>query len=198
MCRNLVYLALVLVFCLASSMSASTIIWVSGAFDDNGDGEPDDQPWMDLLEANGYTVDASFRSQEGRTLDDDKIAALNAADLIIVSRNSSSGDYDEGEEITQWNSITAPLMLMGVHISRNSRWLWVNTTSLPNLSDSSIDIIEAGHPIFAGVPNGAQITVGDVGPTTFVGITDMGNGTVLAQVEGEDATWIAEWETGVE
>ena len=198
MCRNLVYLALVLVFCLASSMPASTIIWVSGAFDDNGDGEPDDQPWMDLLEANGYTVDASFRNQEGRTLDDDKIAALNDADLIIVSRCSNSGDYDEGDEITQWNSITTPLMLQAMHISRSSRWLWVNTTSLPNLSGSSINILESGHPIFAGVPNGTQILDGDVGPTTFVGITDMGNGTVLAQVEGEDATWIAEWETGVE
>ena len=180
-------------------MPAANIIWVSDAYDDNADGEPDDQPWMDLLEANGYTVDASFRNQEARNLDDDKIAALNAADLIIVSRNSDSANYaSDATEITRWSSITAPLMLQAVHIARNTRWLWVNTESLPNLSDSSIDIIEAGHPIFAGIPDGAQITVGDVGPTTFVGITDMGNGTLLAQVEGQDATWIAEWETGVE
>jgi len=199
MCRSLLYLVLILVFCLASSMPASTIIWVSGAFDDNADGEPDDQPWMDLLEANGYTVDASFRSQEARTLDDDKIAALNAADLVIVSRNSDSANYaNDATEITQWSSITTPLMLMGVHISRNSRWLWVNTTSLPNLSDSVIDIVVPGHPIFAGIPDGSQITDGDVGPSTFVGMSDMGNGTLLASVEGTGETWIAEWETGVE
>ena len=199
MCRKWLSFILVLVFCLVSSVPAATIIWVSDAYDDNADGEPDDQPWMDLLEANGYTVDASFRNQEARNLDDDKIAAFEAADLIIVSRNSNSGDYaSDATEITQWSSITTPLILQAMHIARSSRWLWVNTTTLPNLSDSSIDIIESGHPIFAGIPDGAQITDGDVGPTTFVGITDMGNGTLLAQVEGEDATWIAEWETGVE
>ena len=187
MCRKWLSFILVLVFCLVSSVPAATIIWVSDAYDDNADGEPDDQPWMDLLEANGYTVDASFRNQEARNLDDDKIAAFEAADLIIVSRNSNSGDYaSDATEITQWSSITTPLILQAMHIARSSRWLWVNTTTLPNLSDSSIDIIESGHPIFAGIPDGAQITDGDVGPTTFVGITDMGNGTLLAQVEGGD------------
>jgi len=179
-------------------MPAATIIWVSDAYDDNGDGEPDDQPWMDLLEATGYTVDASFRNQEGRTLDDDKIAALEAADLIIVSRCSNSGSYDDGDAIAQWNSITTPLMLQAMHIVRSSRWLWLNTTALTNLSGSSISITEAGHPVFAGIPDGAQILDGDVGPTTFPSLTDMGNGTMLAQVDGTDAAWIAEWETGVE
>jgi len=180
-------------------MPAANIIFISGAYDDNADGEPDDQSWIDLLEANGYTVDESFRNQEARTLDDDKIAALNAADLIIFSRNSDSGNYaSDATEITQWSSITAPMILKSVHTARSSRWLWVNTDTLPNYSDSAIDILETGHPIFAGIPNGAQITDGAVGPSTFVGITDMGNGTVLAQVEGQDATWIAEWETGVE
>jgi hypothetical protein len=193
------FLFLLLVFGLMSSGHAATIIWVSDAYDDNADGEPDDQPWIDLLEAKGYTVDTSFRNQEGRTLDDDKISALNAADLIIVSRNSNSGDYaNNATEITQWNSITAPMMLQAMHIARSSRWLWVNTTNLPNVSDASIDIIEAGHPIFAGISDGAQLQDGDVGPTTFVGITDMGNGTLLAQVEGTGEAWIAEWETGVE
>ena len=199
MYKKLTFLALALLLCFAATVNAVTIIWVSDAYDDNGDGEPDDQPWIDLLEANGYTVEPSFRNQEGRTLDDDKIAALNAADLIIVSRNSNSGDYaSDATEVTQWNSVTTPLMLQAMHIVRNSRWLWLNTTSLTNLSGSSISINETGHPIFAGVPDGVQILDGDVGPTTFPAVTDMGNGTLLAQIDGEDATWIAEWETGVE
>ena len=199
MYKKLTFLVLALALCLMTTVNAATIIWVSDAFDDNADGEPDDQPWMDLLEAQGYTVDSSFRSQQGRTLNNDKIAALNAADLIIVSRNSDSASYaNDATEITQWNSITTPMILQAVHIARNSRWLWVNTTNLPNASGPSIDIIEAGHPIFARIADGTQMLDGDVGPTTFVGITDMGNGTVLAQVEGQNATWIAEWETGVE
>ncbi|MEJ2704483.1 MAG: hypothetical protein P8Z79_18770, partial [Sedimentisphaerales bacterium] len=92
-----------------------------------------------------------------------------------------------------------PLMLQAMHIIRNSRWLWVDTTTLPNLTGPSIDIVEPSHPIFAGVPDGAQLLDGDVGQTTFVGITDMGNGTLLAQVADQaDTAWIAEWEPGVE
>jgi hypothetical protein len=199
MSKKLMLLVLLLIFGLMSSANAATIIWVSDSYDDNTDGGPDDQAWIDLLEAEGYTVDLSFRNQEGRALDANKIAALNAADLIIVSRNSDSTNYaSDATEITQWNSITAPLILQAVHIARNTRWLWVNTDVLPNLSDSTINIIETGHPIFAGVQNGAQLTDGAVGPTTFVGISDMGNGTLLATVEGTGETWIAEWKTGVE
>ncbi|MBN2592016.1 MAG: hypothetical protein JXA81_00810 [Sedimentisphaerales bacterium] len=199
MFRRLICLFFMLAFCLVSSAHAATIIWVSDSYDDNVDGEPDDQPWVDMLEANGYTVDLSFRNQEGRTLDDNKIAALNAADLIIISRNSDSGNYaSDATEVTRWNSITAPLILQAMHFSRNSRWLWVNTTTLPNYSDSAINIIKAGHPIFAGVQNGAQITDGNVGPSTFVDISDLGNGTLLATVEGTGEAWITEWETGVE
>ncbi len=198
MLKRLVFLAFVLMMVLMPSAHAATIIWVSDSYDDNADGAPDDQPWIDMLEANGYTVDLSFRNQQARTLDDDKIAALNAGDLIIVSRNSNSGDYDDGNEISQWNSLTAPIILQAMHFARNNRWRWVDTTTLPNLSGSSIDIVAAGHPIFAGVTNGAQLLDPDVGPSTFVGSADMGNGTLLAQVKGDGATWIAEWETSVE
>ena len=199
MCKKLMFLVLALAFCLMTTANAATIIWVSGAYDDNGDGEPDDQPWIDWLEANGYTVDTSFRSQESNTLNDDIVATMNAADLIIISRNSNSGDFaSDATEITQWNSITTPIINSSTHIVRNSRLLWVDTTSLPNIEGPPIDIIEPSHPIFAGVSDGALLLDGDVGPTTFVGITDVGNGTLLAQVEGQDTSWIIEWEPGVE
>jgi hypothetical protein len=95
MSKKFIVMALVLGFCLTPSVHAATIIWVSDSYDNNGDGEPDDQGWIDLLEANGHTVDLSFRDQEGRTMDDAKIDVLNAADLVISSRNSDSGSYDE-------------------------------------------------------------------------------------------------------
>jgi len=90
MSKNLFCLVLLLAFCMASSVQAANIIWISGFFDDNGDGGPDDQAWVDMLEAQGYTVDYTPGWED---LDDDKVAALNAADLIIISRNSNSGDY---------------------------------------------------------------------------------------------------------
>jgi len=64
-CGGLVYLVLVLAFCLASPVDAADIIWVSDFYDDDGDGVTDDQGWVELLEAQGYTVDYTMdcRSQ---------------------------------------------------------------------------------------------------------------------------------------
>ncbi|MCP4610624.1 MAG: LamG domain-containing protein [Planctomycetes bacterium] len=188
-----------------------TIIWVSDFFDDNGDGVPDDQSWVDLLEAQGYTVD--YTSNIGAsgvslgygywsTLDDDKIAALNAADLIIVSRNSNSGDYANGDESTQWNSVTTPIILQAMHIVRSNRWQWLDTTTLRNLPGFAADILAADHSIFDGVVPSAQVLDGTVELTTFPEITGVGvgNGTLIAKVPVPDAdvAWIVEWEAGVE
>ena len=197
MYKKITFLALALTLCLVTTVNAATIIWVSDAFDDNGDGELDDQPWMDLLEANGYSVDPSFRNQEGRTLDDDKIAALNAADLIIVSRCSGSGNYDDDDEPTQWNSVTTPLILEAMHIIRSSRWLWVDSGSTTNLDSPMMDILAPDNPIFAGVTSPVKVLDEAVGQTSFIDVADVGNGTLLAQTDG-GLPWIAEWETEVE
>ncbi|MCP4260925.1 MAG: hypothetical protein GY774_25955 [Planctomycetes bacterium] len=198
MSKHLICLALLLAFCMGSSVHAANIIWVSGFFDDNGDGEPDDQAWVDMLEAQGYTVDYTPGWED---LDDDKIAALNAADLIIISRCSNSGDYDDdATEISNWNSITTPIIQSSTHLIRSSRWLWFNTTTLPNISDAVVDILATSHPIFDGVTSPVQITDGVVGPTTFADITGVGagNGTWLAKVTDSEVAWIVEWEEGVE
>ncbi|MFB0555303.1 MAG: LamG domain-containing protein, partial [Phycisphaerae bacterium] len=181
-----------------------TIIWVSDFYDDDGDGITDDIGWVELLEAQGYNVDYTMGAAVGdgywRTLDDDKIAALNAADLIIVSRCSDSGNYDDGDEVAQWNSVTTPIMLQAMHIVRNTRWRWLDTESLPNISDAVVEILAPDNPIFAGVASPVQVGDGLVGPTTYVDITGVGvgNGTLLAQLADTEVAWIIEWEAGVE
>jgi len=177
------------------SATAANIIWVSGTYDDNGDGAPDDEAWVDMLEALGHTVD--YNGTYWRTLDDDKIAALNAADLVIISRNSNSGDYDDGDEPTQWNSVTTPILNCAAHLIRSSRWRWLDTTTLPNLSDAVADILAPDHPIFAGVASPVQVMDGAVGPSTFPDVADVGNGTLLAQTT-DGLPWIVVWEPGVE
>jgi hypothetical protein len=169
--------------------SAGNIIWVSDAYDENPDGIPDDQGFVDLLETAGYTVDYAKNAPGNgywRTLDDDKIATLNATDLIIVSRNSNSGDYADGDEVAQWNSITTPIILNSTHIVRNSRWKWLDTGDTSN--HAPIMVLADGTTINAVDPA--------VGQCSFALIEDAGNGTVLAT--GEGLVWIAEWEAGVE
>ena len=198
MCKKLIYLVLVLAFYLASSVHAANIIWIAGIQDDNGDGSPDDQAWVDLLEAQGHTVD--FQRGTWEQLDDSKIAALNDADLVIVSRCSYSSSYDDGDEVAQWNSITTAIINSSAHLTRSSRWRWLDTTTLPNFSDAVVDIVAADHPIFAGVTSPVQITDGAVGLTTCADISSVGagNGTLLARVTDTEAAWIVEWEAGVE
>ncbi|MCP4607955.1 MAG: hypothetical protein GY845_04495 [Planctomycetes bacterium] len=204
MCKQSIYLVLVLAFCLTSSVYAANIIWVSDFYDDDWDGITDDQAWVELLEAQGYMVDCTMGAGVGngywRILDGAKIAALNAADLIIISRNSNSGDYDDVDEIYKWNSITTPIISNSTHMTRSSRWRWFNTTNVPNLYNTVVDIMAPGSTIFTGVTGPVQITDGTVGPSTFVDISSVGvgNGTLLAKVRDLYMAWIVEWEAGVE
>jgi hypothetical protein len=164
------------------------IIWVSDGYDDNGDDAADDLEWVDILEAEGYSVDYQINALgDGywRTLDDDKIAALNAADLIIVSRNSNSGDYNNDDEVAQWNAVTTPLILSSTHIVRSSRWKWVDSTTILSLTP---EMVLADGTAIPGIN-------AEVGPGSFID-SDPGNGEVLAT--GDGLPFIIKWEAGEE
>jgi hypothetical protein len=107
-----------------SSVFAADIVLVGEAHDYDVDGIQDDQQLVDWLVAEGHSVDVQY--DNWTTLNPDKMEVLNAADLIIVSRTCNSTLYDEGNEPTQWNSATTPLILMQALITRSNRWKWVN------------------------------------------------------------------------
>jgi hypothetical protein len=185
-------------------VSAPTIIWVSDAYDDKPDGVPDDQGWVDFLRARGFNVDYQMGPALGdgywRTLDDAKIAALNAADLVIVSRNLNSGDYNNGNERDQWNGLTVPLISMAMHPLRSSHWKWFNTTTI-NTAVPLMQPADPANPIFAGATLDANGLIEALGPTlgsSFPGVTDAGNGTVLATRADTGEVWIAMWTAGTE
>jgi hypothetical protein len=205
MSKKCLFLFLVLGLCLTPQVQAQNIIWVSGDHDDNGDGEPDDIGWIEFLRDSGYTV-AFEPGGPWEDLDDTEIAALNDADLVIVSRDSNSGAYDDSDdEIATWNGITSPLILMNVYIARNSRWLWIDGTSLKaDAGTPLVTAVDVHHPIFSGVTMDADFnvdiwdqTVGSGTVSMYAGI-ELGNGTLIAKEDGEDVTVIAEWEPGVE
>ncbi|MCP4612885.1 MAG: hypothetical protein GY845_29685 [Planctomycetes bacterium] len=209
MSKTMIYFIMVLSFCFVSSVNAANIIWVSDWYDELADGVSDDQKFVEVLEAHGHTVDnqeaPNFGEGYWRTMDADKIAALNAADLVIVSRNSNSGDYDDDNEIDQWNSITTPMIVMTPYFTRSSRWLWVDNTSLAgDGSTPTLQAVNAAHPVFIGVnldtKNQVDIfdqTVGS-GTVSFYDSIDVGNGTLIATPVDQERTIIAEWEAGVE
>ncbi|MCP4613571.1 MAG: hypothetical protein GY845_33185, partial [Planctomycetes bacterium] len=99
---------------------------------------------------------------------------------------SNSGDFDDGDEVAQWNAVTTPIILSSTHIVRSSRWKWVDSTSILNLAPAMMDLAD-----------GSQIPGmnAEVGPSSFIDAV-VGNGTVLAT--GDGLPWIFEFEAGVE
>jgi hypothetical protein len=205
MCKKLIYMISVLVpaLCLMSSAYAAEIVVVNEAHDYDNDGNQDDHQLVEWLEAEGHLV--VVQHDNWTTLDPGKIEVLNAADLVIVSRTCNSTLYDEGDEPTQWNSVTTPLILMQALITRSNRWKWINSSSANSLGGSpALEVIEPDHPIFTNVTLGAGNLVQVVDPaigsghTSSVSANNVGNGTLIAKEEGTDLPWIAEWEAGVE
>lgn len=202
----------------SSAARSGNIIWVSDAVDQSGDGKPDDQAWVDMLKARGYNVDytegAAPKEGYWRILDNDKVAALNAADLIIVSRCTGSSLYVNDDEPKKWNSVKTPMILLSAYFARQQCWSWLDTRSPgvalwpgrpPSHSDvSTLLALVPHHPIFKDVPldskNQVKIfdqTVGS-GKVSFNAIADVGNGMLIAKPSDQDWTFIAEWEPGSE
>jgi hypothetical protein len=227
--KELLVCFLVSVFCLTAPGSAAmNIIWVSDAHVPAADlagGDnvapdwqavetPWDQPWVDLLVSQGHSVDytkgADFGDGFWRTLDEDKIATLNAADLVIISRDTSSGSYNNDDEGSQWNSVATPMILMNSYLARSSRWKWFDTTS--NTGGGDAPLMDAAPP-FEALFQDLEVLDGSVGKgdTSFILAKDAGNGMAIGLVDtdfpseaegGVDdlaaSIWLALWDEGVE
>jgi len=187
------------------------IILVTEAIDWDLDGLRDDHTLETFLVSEGHSVDV--RPNYWKVLTPDKIAELNTADLIIFSRLAWSSRYDEGNETTDWNSLTTPLLLMNPYFARNTHWKWVNSGIRGETPHIHAVAVRPNHPVFRGVPLTAyDPTVPDgplnvvqmidplvgTGLTSFIGGTNMGNGQLIAKPVGVEMGWIAEWDVGVE
>ncbi len=209
--RQLVLWSLVSALALGSAVQAANIIWVS---DNKGFGsvEPNvaaDQGWIDLLTAQGHNVIYKNQheyvdgQQYWRTLDPNKIAELEAADLVILGRNADSGSYSTAadNEPNQWNAVTTPLLSLSAHMSRvGGKWGWLNGTGTLRAKETKMRVLDPNHPVFAGVaidPNGdVAATSGQYNMDWVKDVTDAGNGKILAQRPSDGLICIATWEAG--
>ena len=203
--RRLALLVLAMGLCLGAATHAANIVLVNEAYDVDGNGIQDDLRLEEFLVGLGHQVD--IQRGNWTTLDAAKIATLNAADLIVVSRSIGSGNYDDDStEIANWNGLTAPLLLLTPYLSRgtssNYRWYWVNSAAVNNLIGPMMQVVVPTHPIFKGIPLDASNLVDVVdgttgtGQTSFAGTTDVGNGTLLATTATGGNSWIVEWQPG--
>ncbi len=174
--------------------------------------EASDKGYTDLLKVNGYTVTRFL------TANDVDVSTLPPADLIIIGRAVSSGNYQQANETVAWNGISKPVMILGGYILRNSRLgFTAGGTMVDTVGDVKLTVTDPSHPIFAGIALDANNTMANVyaGIESFVGQdppivqrgisvnTDAaaGNGTVLASIAtAEDPAVggliIGEWKAG--
>jgi hypothetical protein len=184
-----------------SDAMAEKIIWVAGTYK-GADSLITDQPFIDMLVSHGYQVQVERETMKGNPLTAEQLAVLESADLIIVSRATSSGDYIDP---AGWNSISKPLILNNVYLARQGRWFWANTDNLEGSGDSGSPVFSADeptHPIFTGVTIDADgsvavldTTVG-TGNTSLISCLDFGDGQLIASSMRTLSETIVYWETG--
>jgi hypothetical protein len=217
MCQRIVLFCLVLALFSISSVHAANIVWISEIMDETVDGVQDgiqdDQQWVDILRDYGHEV---YTNPGGwADLDPNEIELMNNADLVIFGRSTNSGGYaGDTAEVTTWNSITTPLILMNAYLLRSNRWRCMNTTVMGGLETAGLstyypasvemEVVDLSHPMFTGIqldennrfhaldPNA------DSGNFSIIGSNDVGNGTLIAKPADRDWAFIAEWQAGVE
>lgn len=134
------------------------VIFVSAQHPSTADvNVPSDKGFVDLLEAAYYEVDYTPGTVVGtsywETLDPNKLAALDAADLVIVGcDNNSAGVTTDAAEIAAWTNVKAPVMLMSSYIAANNRWKWINSsTQDARIPYYMIKALDKANPIFKSV-----------------------------------------------
>ncbi len=202
MLRKLMFLMVVVGIWMSPAAQGTTIVWIAEALT-NAAGAGYDQGWIDLLTAQGYTVDVQRGSW--MTLSATNLQTLEDADLVIFSRTTNSGNYaSDATEVTQWNSVTTPLLCLSAYEARNSRWLWINSGTIVEAAsapESPLVAVKTDHPIFTGVTlKDGQVDVidetVDSGQMSYIVYTEPDNGTILAKRASDNNIWIEEWEAG--
>ncbi len=181
-------------FALTGVAQAETIGWVGGATWIDSTGYFNEQPFIDLLEGAGYDVVMMLDTLRGVPMTTEQLDLAESVDLLIVGRTTNSGDYNDP---LGWNSITKPLILCSVYLSRNSRWFWFNTANLINNGRSGAPgyiAVDPQHPIFAGVTPEADGLYYPLDPTIGCGNTSLHNwndagddGTIIATFAAPDS-----------
>ena len=191
---------------LAMSVAIVAGVWVcprpspGGTIIFHSDANPKDADaiaWEALLTGAGHTV--TWRN-DLTTLDAAKIAQMEAADLVFISRDTNSGDYvNDSGEVSQWNGITTPLILASQYLTRGAgsqiRWKWVDNGTTNNSASGTLVADDPGHAIFANVTldGSDQVAVAGGGvPSVQVGTT---NGTVLGS-DTNGRGMVVVWDAG--
>lgn len=147
------------------------------------DSSDDDQ--INWLREQGFYVSIYYEEAFGSAPQSD-IDDLNDADLIIIGRSGSSGDFD-GAEKTAWNSLTAPIILNSQWMARSNRLNWFDHASNPvEYAPGNDDVVDVKinfptDAVFKNVTLSGDNTLPWLqSPNNLLYINKASNGEVLA------------------
>lgn len=180
--------------------------------------EWEDDQWRVLIEGAGHNI-IEHAAFEDLDVNPAGLDVLNSADLVIFSRDTNSGDYNEPDEQEAWaEGVTVPMLVMTPFTIRNNRWDFTESSAIQEMDDG-VDVLialEPEHPLFAGVldENNEAIVWDEDAPflgpdgleadsIDFLNIfadddNRVGNGQVLAVEGSTDVPWIIYWEADSE
>ena len=169
--------------------------------------EAPDVEYTRLLANSGYNVTRLLNTGSPDP------AVLNAADLVIISRSTPSPDF-QNANASNWNSIEAPMLVLGGYVIRNSRMgFTTGGTMVDSTGTVSLTAAQPNHPIFLNIALDGDNTMVNpyANPVDFNGTTQLGisvnsdplaaDGRLIATISANGApangTIIAEWDAGV-
>jgi hypothetical protein len=160
--------------------------------------DDEDNPQIDWLKKNGAHVTKFFPGSSLAAAGQDTIDMLNAAELIIVGRSPSSGDFD-GDDEPVWNALTAPLVINSQWVARSHRIGMFNSRSAYHLNEGpEVAYATTDMPddvIFSNV------TLGDsldwcLPPHDFIENADSANNGTMVAMYNMTSPLIARWDAG--
>jgi hypothetical protein len=168
-------------------------------FIDPDTGESPDMWHIYALEDAGYEV-ITFYNASLSTASQETLDTLYNANLIILGRSTPSTGYQDPQKQV-WNSIPTPTLCLEMWAIRNTRLNWLNTTAINNNTEegvyayATIDVPD--DPVFEGLDTSAPVPW-MISPYDVMGVTEAGNGTVLARMESDSTVLFVRWEPDVE
>ena len=192
------------VVCLAAGVRAADVVIVYDSSDDQND-------YVSFLQ-DIYGSSVSIEARNGRYIDEEMAdpskkelleGELQNADLVIVSRDTNSANYDADAEF--WSTtLTTPILLHNSFFARIDKWDWVNDTPAPTLcTDQFVVATDAGHELYNDVTINVDGQVQLYQDPISVSLNckkynyTVGNGTLVAHWpdEGQKRAVIVTWDT---
>jgi T5SS/PEP-CTERM-associated repeat protein len=153
--------AVVLLACFAAAAGrparAADILYVGG-----DPGLARDVEFVQILKNLGHTVvnEGSYQTN-GFFNAPPTPAELTGVDMILFGRTANSGNYDDGAEPAQWNTLNIPIMILNSAMVRggdtttpaNNRWGWIGATAVVSGSPTPTNFdayTNPTHPFVTG------------------------------------------------